>query len=62
MNQPTILRMSNLCLYTGLKPSTIYKHIKSGNFPAPVKLTRRASGWLASDVSTWLSGRQEGGV
>jgi prophage regulatory protein len=49
-----IFRMPQVCEQTGLKPSTIYKLIRKANFPAPIKLTARSSGWLKAEVDAWL--------
>lgn len=39
--------------HTGLKKSSIYKRIKDGTFPKPVKLGH-ASRWMASQVADWI--------
>jgi prophage regulatory protein len=45
------MRMRELKAATGLKPSTIYREIAQGRFPAPVKpLGPKTSAWLASEV------------
>ena len=39
--------------------SGIYSDIARGLFPpAPVKLGRRAVGWRAEDLTTWLASRE----
>lgn len=38
----------------GLKKSAIYKKVKAGEFPAPVKLGPHAIGWLESAVQGWI--------
>lgn len=48
-----ILRMSAVEHQTGLKKSTIYALIKKGEFPAPISLGKRASGWLLSSINKW---------
>ena len=52
-----ILRMPELTSRTGLGRSTVYKLIQSGDFPKPVKLTRRAVGWLLDDVERFMARR-----
>ena len=49
--------MKDLPSKTGFQPSTIYKHISKGKFPAPFKLfpVSRAAGWLESTVNEWLA-------
>lgn len=36
---------------------TIYKHIKAGDFPPPVKVTTRASRWRESTINEWMNSR-----
>lgn len=50
----TILRLPHVKTMTGLARSTIYARIAEGAFPAPVKLGRRAVGWVESEIQQWL--------
>jgi prophage regulatory protein len=34
-----------------------YEEIAQGRFPKPVKIGRRASAWLMSEVEAWLDGK-----
>lgn len=52
-----IVRMSELVNMVGLKRASIYLYIKAGTFPAPLKLGPKASGWLVSEVESWIDGR-----
>lgn len=52
-----ILRMSEVERTTGLKKSTIYLLIKQGDFPLPISLGARASGWLLSEINQWKQER-----
>lgn len=52
-----ILRMPEVERTTGLKKSTIYNLIKQNEFPKPISLGLRASGWLMSEVNQWKQGR-----
>ena len=52
-----ILRLPAVQERTGLKRTTIYERVRSGAFPAPIKLSTRASGWLVSEVDRWLEER-----
>ena len=47
---------------TGLSHSTIYRKIRDGSFPAPVKVGAQAVRWRASDIRTWIDsfGRSNG--
>ncbi len=56
-----VVRMKDLVRILGLNQSTIYALIKKGRFPAPFKLLDggRASGWLESDIDTYIKSRSE---
>lgn len=49
-----IIRLPEVKTYVGLSAATIYRRIKTGDFPAQVKLGKHASGWLLSDVQSWI--------
>lgn len=58
-----LLALANVEELTGLKKTSLYGLIKQGAFPAPVRLTRRASRWPASQVQAWIMDRiKAGGV
>lgn len=42
---------------TGLSPSTIDREVAAGRFPAPIRLTPRAKGWLEAEIDAWLEAR-----
>lgn len=42
---------------TGLSRSTIYDLMSKGQFPRPVKLTRKAVGWPSDVVEGWMKSR-----
>ncbi len=48
-----IIRRGGLKSVTGYAPSTIYELIALGEFPKPVKLGRRAVGWLEFEIADW---------
>jgi len=54
-----ILKLPDVMVATALSRSSIYDFIKRGKFPAPIKLSERAVGWLASEVDGWLTQRAE---
>lgn len=57
MVMPMILRLPAVKARTGLSRSSLYQRIRNGNFPRPVKLGPRASGWLESEVDAWIDAR-----
>ena len=42
----------------GLKKCTIYRLIKRGQFPQPVRIGIRAVAWLDSEIEAWESARR----
>ncbi|MEO6714261.1 MAG: AlpA family phage regulatory protein [Mycobacteriales bacterium] len=54
---PPLLRLPAVLEATGLGRSTVYKMIAEHQFPAPVKLAKRAVAWRDDDVRRWTSGR-----
>lgn len=58
--RPQILRLPHLRPEYGLAPSTIWKQIKLGLWPTPIKLTAKASGWIAGECDQVLAARVRG--
>lgn len=52
-----ILRMPEVEAKVGYKRPTIYKFIKSGEFPKQVPLGVRAVGWIESEVDDWIKSK-----
>jgi prophage regulatory protein len=53
-----VLKLSVVSAITGLPSSTLYRKIQQGEFPAPIKLGESASGWLLSEVESWIAERR----
>ena len=53
-SQQRLLRLQEVISICGLGRSKIYQAIKVGEFPAPVKLYRRSSAWLLSEIDAWV--------
>ena len=54
MEKDRIIRLPEVMNTVGLKKSAIYKKVKAGEFPAPIKLGPHANGWLESAVRGWV--------
>ena len=57
-----ILRTPEVVKITGLSKTTIWRRVKSGDFPAPVRLgslATRSVGWRESHIKQWLDSRPE---
>ncbi|WP_432481488.1 helix-turn-helix transcriptional regulator [Moraxella sp. ZY200743] len=42
-------------MMTGLSKSTIYNWVKTGKFPAPIKLSPAMTAWRNSDILDWIN-------
>ncbi len=52
-----ILRIRQVCEKTGMSRAWIYGSVKSGCFPAPLKLGVRSIGWEEQGIDDWISSR-----
>lgn len=54
-----ILRKPEVMSLIRMKNTWLYEAIKSGDFPAPIRLGKRAVGWRRSDIDEWLASREK---
>ena len=40
-----------------LSRTSLWRMVKAGDFPAPIRLSARAVGWRVGDVQRWLESR-----
>ncbi len=52
-----LLRRRQVEDITGLSRSSIYRLMRNGEFPLPIKVGPAAVRWKASDISAWLEAR-----
>lgn len=52
-----ILTISQVCVMTTLSKATIYRMVKSGNFPPKISLSKGRSGFLEKDIHDWIKSR-----
>jgi len=50
-------KLRDVIRQTGISGASIYRKVKAGEFPAPVKLGPRASAWVGAEVDTWIAAR-----
>lgn len=55
-----LLRRNQVEQRTGLARSTVYKLIATGDFPPPIKLTRKAVAWPEAAIDAWVQARISG--
>lgn len=52
---PALLRLPGVCIQVGLSKSQIYRLIRSGKFPPPVRLGPNSVAWPAEHVHAWIA-------
>ncbi len=52
-----LLRLSEVQIRTGLARTTIYRKMRDGSFPEPLKIGARAVRWPESEIAAWLAAR-----
>jgi prophage regulatory protein len=57
MGNEALLRINAVKEKTGLKQAMLYALIAQGEFPKPIKLTKRCSAWLLSEVEAFIQSR-----
>lgn len=57
--KPKVANMKDAVVITSLSRPTIYRMIKAGTFPKPVKLGQRRIGWPMDILTDWVMSRQE---
>lgn len=55
--QSQLLRLPQVREATGLARSTIYQLVCENRFPRPIKISERATAWVASEVQEWVEQR-----
>ncbi len=40
-----------------ISSATLWRQVKAGSFPAPVKLSQRVTAWRVEDVREWMRSR-----
>lgn len=48
-----LLKMRDVERETSLHRATIYRHIKRGDFPQPIRLTKDRVAWSERDIEAW---------
>lgn len=61
MERSLILRIASVMRETQLSKSSIYRQVRAGTFPAPVRIGRRAVGWKRDAILRWLDSREPAG-
>ena len=57
---PAILRVKDVVRLTSLNRTSLWRRVRAGDFPCPIRLGApgsRAVGWRASEVAEWVRQR-----
>ncbi|MGJ7916117.1 helix-turn-helix transcriptional regulator [Massilia sp. LXY-6] len=52
-----LIRIDEVLHICGLSRSSLYASIQRGEFPVQVKLSKKSSAWLYSEVQAWVNAR-----
>lgn len=60
MNREQLIRINELASHKGqrgmlpVSPATLWRWVKAGKFPEPIRLSDRVTAWEASKVNAWI--------
>ena len=57
MQDDRLLRREEVETRCGIARTTIYRLMRCGEFPEPIKVGPRAVRWPASEIESWVAGR-----
>lgn len=57
IKEMTFLRKASLLKSFKISNSTLWRWVKSGKFPAPIKMSNRISVWRFDEVMIWLESK-----
>lgn len=52
-----LLRLPDVKARTALSRSRIYELLATGDFPKPVKLSKRLNAWPETEIEDWIAAR-----
>lgn len=55
------IRLSQLVKLIPFSPATVWRKVKAGQFPQPVKLSVNITAWKAEDVRAWIDAQDARG-
>lgn len=59
MSDIQIIRPTELSRRLNVSPQTIYRMEERGELPKRIKISKRATGWLESDIREFLESKRE---
>ena len=49
------VRQASILPVLGFSATTLWRRVKQGTFPQPIKLSERVTAWRAEDVHAWMA-------
>ncbi len=62
MEQVQLLSVRRVCALTGRSRSSVYRDVRSGLFPPPIRVGAHAIAFRLGDITTWIESRPVAGV
>ena len=56
MDSKGFIRQKNLLGLLGFSAPTLWRKVKAGTFPKPVKLGEKMTAWRVAEVEEWMEG------
>jgi prophage regulatory protein len=50
-----LLRLKQVIELTNISKATVWRWVKEGTFPQPIKITRRVTVWKSSDIDAYIA-------
>lgn len=50
-----LLPLKAVIIYTTFSRASVYRHIKKGTFPLPIKISERRVAWRSEDIDAWVA-------
>ena len=57
MSLQRLIRLAEVMERTGLKRNSIWRKVRAGSFPAPVKIAENAVAWHDAEITEWQESR-----
>jgi prophage regulatory protein len=55
-----LLRTSTVLEKVAMSRTELWRHVKEGNFPKPIKLGARTTVWTEASVDAWIHALEQG--
>jgi prophage regulatory protein len=52
-----LMKVGEVAAKVALHEATVFELVSRGKFPAPIRLSRRASRWSETEVDAWIADR-----